>query len=89
MPYVKGGKALISSVQQYGVDTFFGLPGGQTYEIFDALYDQKDELNIIITRNEAGAAYMAFGYARSTGKVGVYSVVPGPGFLNSATALST
>jgi len=89
MPYVKGGKALISSVQQYGVDTFFGLPGGQTYEIFDALYDQSDELNIIISRNEAGAAYMAFGYARSTGKVGVYSVVPGPGFLNAATALST
>ncbi|MBT7951008.1 MAG: hypothetical protein HN764_05235 [Gammaproteobacteria bacterium] len=89
MPYVKGGKALISSVQQYGVDTFFGLPGGQTYEIFDALYDQTDEINLIISRNEAGAAYMAFGYARSTGKVGVYAVVPGPGFLNAATALST
>ena len=88
MPAMKGGKALISSVQQHGVDTFFGLPGGQTYEIFDALYDQ-DDVTLITSRNEAGAAYMAFGYARSTGKVGVYSVVPGPGFLNASTALST
>ncbi len=88
MPSMKGGKALVASVQQYGVDTFFGLPGGQTYEIFDALYGQ-DKVNVITSRNEAGAAYMAFGYARSTGKVGVYSVVPGPGFLNSACALST
>jgi len=88
MANMKGGKALVSSIQQYGVDTFFGLPGGQTYEVFDALYGQ-DDVQLFTSRNEAGAAYMAFGYARSTGKVGVYTVVPGPGFLNAATALST
>lgn len=88
MARMKGGKALVASVQQYGVDTFFGLPGGQTYEVFDALYDQ-DDVHLYTSRNEAGSAYMAFGYARSTGKVGVYTVVPGPGFLNATTALST
>ena len=88
MAKMNGGKALVASVQQYGVDTFFGLPGGQTYEVFDALYDQ-DDVQLFTSRNEAGSAYMAFGYAKSTGKVGVYTVVPGPGFLNAATALST
>ena len=71
------------------MDTIFGIPGGQTYELFDALHAQGDKINLITTRSEQGAAYMAFGYARSTGKVGVYTVVPGPGVLNSAAALST
>ena len=88
MPQMKGGKALVASVLQHGVDTIFGLPGGQIYEVFDALYDEPD-VQIITTRNEGGAGYMAFGYARSSGRVGVFSVVPGPGFLNATTALST
>ena len=88
MPQMKGGKALVASVLQHGVDTIFGLPGGQIYEVFDALYDEPD-VQVITTRNEDGAGYMAFGYARSSGRVGVFSVVPGPGFLNAATALST
>jgi acetolactate synthase-1/2/3 large subunit len=86
---MKGGRALMDSVLQHGVDTIFGIPGGQTYELFDALYARGDQINLITTRSEQGAAYMAFGYARSTGKVGVYTVVPGPGVLNSAAALST
>jgi len=86
---MKGGRALMDSVLQHGVDTIFGIPGGQTYELFDALYAQQDKIKLITTRSEQGAAYMAFGYARSTGKVGVYTVVPGPGALNSAAALST
>ncbi len=86
---MKGGRALMDSVLQHGVDTIFGIPGGQTYELFDALHAQGDKINLITTRSEQGAAYMAFGYARSTGKVGVYTVVPGPGVLNSAAALST
>jgi len=86
---MKGGKALVESVLSYGVDTFFGLPGGQTYEVFDALYAHGDAITLITSRHEQGAAYMAFGYARSTGRVGVYTVVPGPGVLNSTAALST
>ena len=71
MPYVTGGKALFDSVLQYGVDTVFGLPGGQTYAIFDAIYAASDKVTLITTRKESGAAYMAFGYACSSGKVGV------------------
>jgi len=56
---------------------------------FDALYGAKDRIRLIGTRHEQGAAYMAFGYARSTGRVGTYCVVPGPGVLNSAAALCT
>ena len=89
MAKMKGGRAVMDSVLQHGVDTVFGIPGGQTYELFDALYARGDKINLITTRSEQGAAYMAFGYARSTGKVGVFTVVPGPGVLNSATALST
>ncbi|MEE8429304.1 MAG: thiamine pyrophosphate-dependent enzyme [Gammaproteobacteria bacterium] len=86
---MKGGRALMDSVLNHGVDTIFGIPGGQTYELFDAIHAQGDKVNLITTRSEQGAAYMAFGYARSTGKVGVYTVVPGPGVLNSGAALST
>src|SRR5690606_23634643 len=86
---MRGGKALMDSVLSYGVDTIFGIPGGQTYELFDALYDRGNDINLITTRSEQGAAYMAFGYAKSSGKVGVYTVVPGPGVLNSGAALTT
>jgi len=89
MARMKGGRALMDSVLDYGIDTIFGIPGGQTYELFDALYAKGDSIQLITSRSEQGAAYMAFGYARSTGKVGVYTVVPGPGVLNSAAALST
>jgi acetolactate synthase-1/2/3 large subunit len=89
MAKMKGGRALMDSVLDYGVDTIFGIPGGQTYELFDALYTKGDDINLITTRSEQGAAYMAFGYARSSGKVGVYTVVPGPGVLNSGAALTT
>ncbi len=89
MARMKGGRALMDSVLDHGIDTIFGIPGGQTYELFDALHAKGDSIQLITSRSEQGAAYMAFGYARSTGKVGVYTVVPGPGVLNSAAALST
>jgi acetolactate synthase-1/2/3 large subunit len=79
----------MDSVLAHGVDTVFGITGGQTYELFDALYARGDAIRLITTRSEQGAAYMAFGYARSTGKVGVYTTVPGPGVLNSGAALTT
>jgi len=70
------------------VDTVFGIPGVQTYALFDALA-RTPELRVVVPRHEQACAYMAFGYARSTGKVGVYTVVPGPGVLNSTAALCT
>ncbi|MGI9228405.1 MAG: thiamine pyrophosphate-dependent enzyme [Gammaproteobacteria bacterium] len=89
MNRMTGADAIINSLMQYGVDTVFALPGGQLDNLFDAMYKKDDALQVIHSRHEQGVAYMAFGYARSTGKVGVYSVVPGPGLLNSSAALCT
>ncbi len=89
MTKMTGAEAIIKSVRQHDIDTIFGLPGGQTYHLFDAIYHERDALRVINSRHEQGVAYMAYGYARSTGKVGVYTVVPGPGILNTTAALCT
>ncbi|WP_138379561.1 thiamine pyrophosphate-dependent enzyme [Luteithermobacter gelatinilyticus] len=87
MTHLSGADAILQSMIQNGVDTIFGLPGGQLDHFFDAMYQSSDKVRTICSRHEQGAAYMAYGYARSTGKVGVYTVVPGPGVLNSTAAL--
>ncbi len=84
-----GGEALMRSVLAHGVDTVFGLPGGQTYGLFDALAQSERPVEVVNSRHEQGAAYMALGYAASTGRAGVFSVVPGPGVLNAGSALVT
>ena len=89
MARMTGGGALVEMLRRNGVDTIFALPGVQNDALFVAFYDAGEALRVIHTRHEQGAAYMAFGYARATGKVGTYAVVPGPGFLNTTAALST
>lgn len=84
-----GGMAIVNQLIANGVDTVFGLPGAQMYPFFDALQQRSDTIRTIGARHEQGCAYMAFGYARSTGKPGVCSVVPGPGLLNATAALAT
>ena len=86
---VTAGQAIIDGLIRHGVTQIFGIPGAHTYKLIDALYERRSELNYIGTRHEQGAAYMAYGYAKSTGKVGVYTCVPGPGVLNSSAALCT
>jgi acetolactate synthase I/II/III large subunit len=89
MPKLTGGEAIVQSLLAHGVDTLFGLPGVQNDWLYNALYEAGDQIRLIHTRHEQGAAYMALGYALSTGKVGVFNVVPGPGLLNTTAALST
>ena len=84
-----GGEAVVDSLIAQGVNTLFALPGVQNDFLFNALYDRRGEVRVIHTRHEQGAAFMALGYALMRGDVGVYSVVPGPGFLNSTAALAT
>lgn len=84
-----GGDALVASLIANGIDTVFALPGVQLDAAFDALHAERERIRVIHTRHEQGAAYMADGYARSTGKVGTCLVVPGPGLLNATAALST
>ena len=89
MARISGADAIVQSLIANGVDTVFGLPGGQLDHLFDAVYRAGDKLRLLHTRHEQGAAYMAFGYAQTTGREGVYTVVPGPGLLNTTAALST
>ena len=84
-----GGGALVEMLRRNGVDTIFALPGVQNDALFVAFYDAGEALRVIHTRHEQGAAYMAYGYARASGKIGTYAVVPGPGLLNTTAALST
>ena len=83
------GQAVVHSLIEHGVDTIFGIPGVHTYDFIDAIHERSDAIRFVGARHEQGAAYMAYGYARSTGRPGVYTVVPGPGMLNSSAALST
>lgn len=89
MTVMTTGDAMVESLIAHGVDTVFGIPGAHMYDFDDALARRADAIRFISARHEQGAAYMAFGYAKSTGRVGVYTVVPGPGVLNSAAALCT
>src|ERR1700757_170691 len=89
MARMTGGGALVEMLRRHGVDTIFALPGVQNDALFVAFYDAGEALRVIHTRHEQGAAYMAFGYARSSGKAGAYAVVPGPGLLNTTAALAT
>lgn len=86
---ITGGDALVQGLKAHGVDTVFALPGAQIYGLTDALARNADSLRIFGARHEQTSAYMAFGYARSTGKPGVFTVVPGPGILNSSAAMLT
>lgn len=83
------GDLIVESLIANGVDTVFGIPGAHMYDFNDALARGADKIRFIHTRHEQGAAYMAYGYAKSTGRSGVYTVVPGPGLLNSGAALCT
>src|ERR1700757_3149807 len=89
MARMTGGGALVEMLRRHGVETIFALPGVQNDALFVAFYDAGQALHVIHTRHEQGAAYMAFGYARASGKVGAYAVVPGPGLLNTTAALAT
>jgi acetolactate synthase-1/2/3 large subunit len=84
-----GARALVRSVVAHGVETIFALPGVQMDHFFNALYDEGNAVRVIHVRHEQAAAYMAYGYAHSSGRVGAYAVVPGPGLLNTTAALAT
>ncbi|MFV0276973.1 MAG: thiamine pyrophosphate-dependent enzyme [Parahaliea sp.] len=89
MTQITCSEAMVKSLIDRGVDAIFGIPGAQTYAFFDALYQHRDQIRLYTSRHEQGSAYMAYGYAKSTGKPAVYCVVPGPGVLNTTAALCT
>jgi len=83
------GEAATAALIAHGINTVYALPGVHNDHLFDAFQRAGDALRVVHTRHEQGAAYMALGAALATGKPQAYSVVPGPGLLNSAAALLT
>ena len=88
MPEMTGAQALVRSLVRNGVEVVFALPGVQIMDAFDAFYDEPS-IRLVLVRHEQATAYMADGYARTTGKPGVGLVVPGPGALNATAGLGT
>ena len=80
-----GAQALIRSLEQEGVDTIFGLPGGAILPVYDPLLDSS--IRHILVRHEQGAGHMAEGYALATGRPGVAMVTSGPGATNIVTPI--
>ena len=86
---VTGGQALVRQLVRHGVRHVFGVPGVQLDWAVDAFCDVRDQIELIVPRHEQATSYMADGYARTTGTVGVCMVVPGPGVLNAMSGLAT
>lgn len=89
MPEMSGAQALVRQLRSEGVDTIFALPGVQIMAAFDALHEAQNDINLVHVRHEQATTYMADGYAKATGKVGVAMTVPGPGALNASAGLGT
>ncbi len=85
MSMVSGAEAVIKALEREGVEVVFGVPGGATLPIYDALVDSS--VRHILTRHEQGAGHMAEGFAKATGRVGVAFATSGPGSTNLVTPL--
>ena len=84
---ITGRKLFVKALEEEGVDTIFGYPGGTVTDLFDELYKQ-DSIRVVLPRHEQGLIHEAEGYAKSTGKVGVCLVTSGPGATNIMTGLA-
>jgi len=91
---MSGADAIIQVLADEGVDTVFGYSGGAILPIFDAVFryndgheqpDDNPQIRLVVPANEQGAGFMAAGYARASGKVGVVMVTSGPGATNTVT----
>jgi acetolactate synthase-1/2/3 large subunit len=82
-----GAQIVWECLQKEGVEIVFGYPGGANLPIYDAMLDYP--IRHVLTRHEQGAAHMADGYARASGKVGVAMATSGPGATNLVTGIAT
>ena len=83
---MRGADRLIAALEREGTDCVFGLPGGASLPIHDALHDSA--IRHVLVRHEAGAGHAAEGYAKASGRVGVALVTSGPGATNLATPIA-
>ena len=87
MPQMRAGQAIIESLRAEGVEYIFGLVGTTTNSIVTELADRSD-IQFVDTRHEEGAAFMAYGYARASGKPTACVTTSGPGTINLLTGIS-
>jgi acetolactate synthase-1/2/3 large subunit len=85
---LSGAEIVLESLIREGVDLVFGYPGGANLPLYDAL-TRYPQVHHVLVRHEQGAAHMADGYARATGKVGVCIATSGPGATNLVTGILT
>lgn len=88
-PGMTGGQALVAQLLEEGVEDIFGIPGIQLDWAVEAIREQSNRIRYVLPRHEQATSYMADGYARTTGREGVFMVVPGPGILNALSGLAT
>lgn len=79
---------LVDYLIKHGVTDVFGYSGGYIVPFMDALYRRKDEINVHVLYNEQGVSYAAVGYARMSGKLGIYFTTSGPGAVNGLAGLA-
>src|SRR5882672_3183868 len=89
MDPMTAAEAIVASLVAHGIKTLYALPGVHNDHLFDALFRASDRIGVVHPRHEQGAGYMALGAALASGRPSAYSVVPGPGLLNSGAALLT
>src|SRR5437868_13057321 len=85
---LSGADILVQCLLNHGVDTVFAYPGGASMPIHQSLTRFADRVRTILPRHEQGGGFMAQGYARTTGKVGVCVATSGPGATNFVTCLA-
>lgn len=88
MRMMSGAAMVVEALKEIGVSHVFGYPGGAVLDIYDALFAQ-DVVKHILVRHEQGAAHMADGFARATGRTGTVLVTSGPGATNTLTGIAT
>jgi acetolactate synthase-1/2/3 large subunit len=84
-----GGRIIVDSFLQHGVEHVFCVPGESYLDILDALVDVSNRINLVSARQEGGAAYMAEAYGKLTGKPGICMVTRSPGACNASIAIHT
>jgi len=84
---VTGAQSVVRSLEELGVDTVFGIPGGAVLPLYDPLFDSVKVRHVLV-RHEQGAGHAATGYAQATGKVGVCMATSGPGATNLVTPIA-
>ena len=84
-----GGKILVDGLQGHGVDLAFCVPGESYLAVLDAMYDVREQLKLIVCRQEGGASFMAEAYGKLTGRPGICFVTRGPGATNASIGVHT